>query len=54
LIVLVEIARIGLTASAPNATIGERLNNGCAMAIVNYSVPDEVKTQFNRALAREN
>ncbi|MBI3916128.1 MAG: hypothetical protein HY322_03880 [Betaproteobacteria bacterium] len=24
------------------------------MAIVNYSVPDEVKTQFNRAFAREN
>jgi len=24
------------------------------MAIVNYSVPDEVKTQFNRVFAREN
>jgi hypothetical protein len=43
-----------LTVVSHGATIVETFNNGGAMAIVNYSVPEEVKTQFNRAFAREN
>lgn len=32
----------------------KRFNDGDTMANVNFSVPDEVKEQFNRAFAREN
>jgi hypothetical protein len=43
-----------LTARLPGATIVETFNKGSAMATVNFSVPDEVKEQFNRVFAREN
>jgi hypothetical protein len=34
--------------------IVETFNKAHAMATVNFSVPDEVKEQFNRVFAREN
>jgi len=44
-----------LTAVTPKTTIDVSLTiDGGAMAIVRYSVPHEVKTQFDRAFAREN
>jgi hypothetical protein len=42
------------TAPARHDNVVEIFNNEGAMATVNFSVPDEVKEQFNRVFAREN
>jgi predicted TIM-barrel fold metal-dependent hydrolase len=44
----------GLTAAVQGRRIVETFNKAHLMATVNFSVPDDVKEQFNRAFAREN
>lgn len=43
-----------MTVRQARTIIVEIFNNGDVMATVNFSVPDEVKTEFNRVFAREN